>query len=67
MLGSVGNLHSALMTAGTLSRQCVQTIRLIVQVTGANSGIGFQAAKKLAQNNASVVLASRNEDSGQRY
>ena len=36
-------------------------------VTGANSGIGFQAAKGLAQNNASVILAGRNESSGQRY
>ena len=38
-----------------------------MQVTGANSGIGFQAAKNLAQRNASVVMASRNEESGQRY
>lgn len=35
-------------------------------VTGANSGIGFQAAKGLAQNNASVIMAGRNETSGQK-
>ena len=35
-------------------------------VTGANSGIGFQAAKQLAQSNATVTIASRNEASGQR-
>jgi len=36
-------------------------------VTGANSGIGFQAAAQLAKSNASVTIASRNEASGQRY
>lgn len=36
-------------------------------ITGANSGIGFQAAKQLAQSNAAVTIASRNEASGQRY
>ena len=35
-------------------------------VTGANSGIGFQAAKQLALKNANVTIASRNEASGQR-
>ncbi|DBB07994.1 TPA: hypothetical protein ACH3X3_009368 [Trebouxia sp. C0006] len=35
-------------------------------VTGANSGIGFQAAAQLAKSNASVTIASRNEASGQR-
>lgn len=35
-------------------------------VTGANSGIGFQAAKQLAKRNAVVTIASRNEASGRR-
>ena len=35
-------------------------------ITGANSGIGFQAARQLAQSNAAVTIASRNEASGQR-
>ena len=35
-------------------------------VTGGNSGIGYQAAKQLAQHNAVVTIASRNEASGQR-
>ena len=35
-------------------------------VTGANSGIGFQAATQLAKSNAAVTIASRNEASGQR-
>lgn len=35
-------------------------------VTGANSGIGFQAAMELAKRNAVVTIASRNAASGQR-
>lgn len=33
-------------------------------ITGANSGIGFEAAKKLSENGARVVLAVRNEEKG---
>ena len=36
-------------------------------VTGANSGIGYQAAKQLAQSNAAVTIASRNKSSGERW
>lgn len=35
-------------------------------VTGANSGIGFQAAMELAKKNATITIASRNTASGQR-
>lgn len=35
-------------------------------VTGANSGIGFQAAMELSKKNATVTIASRNTASGQR-
>ena len=35
-------------------------------ITGGNSGIGFEAAKTLAQKNADVVLAARSEDKGKQ-
>lgn len=35
-------------------------------VTGANSGIGFEAAKKLAERHAIVVLACRSEERGKQ-
>lgn len=34
-------------------------------VTGANSGLGFQAAKKLAEKNAKVVMACRKREKGE--
>ncbi|MDQ3632186.1 MAG: SDR family NAD(P)-dependent oxidoreductase, partial [Actinomycetota bacterium] len=36
-----------------------------VVVTGANSGIGFHAARELAQHGARVLLAVRDESKGQ--
>lgn len=38
----------------------------IVIVTGANSGIGFEASKALASKNASVIMACRNQEKGLR-
>lgn len=35
-----------------------------VVITGANSGVGFEAAKVLVQNGAEVILAVRNEQKG---
>ncbi len=36
----------------------------VVIITGANSGIGYEAARALAQENAKVILAVRNLDAG---
>ncbi|KAG2452426.1 hypothetical protein HYH02_002669 [Chlamydomonas schloesseri] len=38
----------------------------VVMITGANSGIGFQAARLLARNNAHVVMVVRDEDKGRK-
>eukprot|EP00198_Chlamydomonas_reinhardtii_P005005 XP_001694341.1 predicted protein [Chlamydomonas reinhardtii] len=35
-------------------------------ITGANSGIGFQATRLLARNNAHVVMVVRDEDKGRK-
>ena len=35
-----------------------------VIITGANSGIGFEAARKLSDKGAHVILAVRNEEKG---
>jgi NAD(P)-dependent dehydrogenase (short-subunit alcohol dehydrogenase family) len=37
----------------------------IIIVTGANSGIGFEAAREFARKNAQTILACRNMDKGQ--
>ncbi|HEY2420604.1 MAG TPA: oxidoreductase [Neobacillus sp.] len=37
----------------------------IIIITGANSGIGFEAAKALSQKGAQVILAVRNEQKGE--
>jgi NAD(P)-dependent dehydrogenase (short-subunit alcohol dehydrogenase family) len=50
-------------TAWTINAIPDQGGRLVV-ITGANSGIGFEAAKALAGKNARVVLAVRSEERG---
>ncbi|MEA3286159.1 MAG: oxidoreductase [Candidatus Marinimicrobia bacterium] len=41
-----------------------QSGRVII-ITGANSGIGFEAAKALAEKNAEIILAVRNQEKGE--
>jgi len=36
-----------------------------VLITGANSGIGFETAKDLANRNARVIMACRNVEAGE--
>ncbi len=38
----------------------------IAIVTGANSGTGYEKARSLARKNATVVLACRNSEKGER-
>ena len=38
----------------------------VVIITGANSGIGFEAARELARKGAEVVLASRNPEKAEK-
>ncbi len=52
------------MTRWTLADAPDQTGKIAI-ITGANSGIGFSAAKMLAAKNATVVLACRNAGKGE--
>jgi len=54
-------IHSTKWTAANISDQ---TGRVAV-VTGANSGIGYETAKELAQKGATVVMACRDQNKGE--
>ena len=41
-------------------------MKKIALVTGANKGIGYEAAKQLAQHNIKVLLAARNNAEGEK-
>lgn len=48
-----------------LSQQCSAQGKVYI-ITGANTGVGYAAAKTLASKNARVYMASRNRDKQQR-
>ncbi|EAS04940.1 oxidoreductase, short chain dehydrogenase/reductase family protein (macronuclear) [Tetrahymena thermophila SB210] len=53
------------INGGTVTKRRDLTNEVII-VTGGNSGIGFETCKDLVKNGARVILATRNEQRGQR-
>ena len=53
------------MTSNWAAENIPDLTDIIVIVTGANSGIGYEMARALARKQATVILACRNKDKGQ--
>ena len=50
------------MSAGFTAKNVPNMVGKVALITGANTGLGFEAAKVLAANNAQVIIACRNVD-----
>ena len=54
------------MTAGWTTDQMPSCTDTVVVITGANSGLGFEATKAFAHHGATVIMACRSTDRGER-
>src|SRR6516225_603640 len=63
---AVSNVSGGIMTANWTSEDVPGQQGRLAVVTGANTGLGFQAAQVLAARGASVVLAVRDTEKGKR-
>ncbi|PNW80161.1 hypothetical protein CHLRE_08g380550v5 [Chlamydomonas reinhardtii] len=66
LLGLLPGWARQLLPGWDPDRDMTDMFGKVVMITGANSGIGFQATRLLARNNAHVVMVVRDEDKGRK-